>query len=173
MFQVRKVYGHNLGLSACFRQWRAESHCRFIHGYALEVELCFESWELNDNNWVIDFGSLKPVKAFLEATFDHKLIVAQDDPALPLFMDMNQEKARGGRLADVVVIPYVGCEGFASYIYERTHDILSQAAADGNIQGGAENGAYLKYVTVREHGANSATFAPSYPTDFLGNEVPL
>lgn len=168
-FQVRKVYGHNLGLSACFRQWRADSHCRFIHGYALEVEFCFEAPILNDNNWVIDFGSLKEVKQFLVDTFDHKLVVAEDDPAMPLFTDMAQDKGRGGRLADIVILPDVGCEAFAKVIYTQAHSILSAAAASGKLQGGAGNGVFIKYVTVREHGANSATYMPNKLFDLLGN----
>ena len=35
MYRSSKTYGHEIGLSAAFRQWRAQSHCRLIHGYAL------------------------------------------------------------------------------------------------------------------------------------------
>lgn len=154
MYKVTKTYGHNLGLSACFRQWRASSHCRFLHGYALEVKLVFVSPTLNDNNWVIDFGSLKPVKEWLCDTFDHKTIIAIDDPALPLFQVMN--KGRAGKLIDLIVIPFVGCEGFASYIYDNVCRILGEES--GSLQGGTDNHVYLESVEVREHGANSAIY---------------
>ena len=40
-YYSKKKYGHERGLSAAFRQWSAESHCRFIHGYSLEFEFVF------------------------------------------------------------------------------------------------------------------------------------
>ena len=39
-FLSSKKYGHDRGLSTAFRQWRADSHCRFMHGYSLEFN-CF------------------------------------------------------------------------------------------------------------------------------------
>lgn len=149
MYQVTKTYGHNLGLSACFRQWRANSHCRFFHGYALEVKLTFESDVLNDLNWVIDFGSLKPIKQFLVDHFDHKTVVAEDDPDMGRF-----EQLSANGVIDMVVIPFVGCEGFAKFIFDSVNDILQNV----DIQGDTANGVFLKSVEVREHGANSAIY---------------
>ena len=51
-----KKYGHERGLSAAFRQWRADSHCKFLHGYSLEFEFEFGADELDEKNWVVDFG---------------------------------------------------------------------------------------------------------------------
>lgn len=152
MYQVTKTYGHNLGLSACFRQWRATSHCRFLHGYALQVELVFEAPRLNKNNWVIDFGSLKPVKKWLEETFDHKTLVAEDDPEYINFQMMHSQG-----LIDMITVEKTGCEAFAEMIRDKVEGLLEQLALDEELQGGTSNGVYLKSVEVREHGANSAT----------------
>lgn len=103
-----KTYGHEVGLSATFRQWRAKSHCRLLHGYSLSFRFEFEANTLDDKNWVVDFGGLKELRAILEDTFDHKTVVAADDPELEWF----REAARRG-LADIVVLPAVGCEKFA------------------------------------------------------------
>ena len=157
MFEVTKTYGHNLGLSATFRQWRASSHCRFLHGYALEVKFTFRAPRLNANNWVIDFGSLKPVKEWLCDTFDHKTLIAEDDPALPLFEDLSRPK-RNGQLIDIVKVPATGCEGFARYIADKVNEILF--SGDHVPQGGIDNGVFLYSVEVREHGANSAIYYP-------------
>lgn len=151
MYQVTKTYTSSLGLSACFRQWRATSHCRHLHGYALEVKLTFQSDELNALNWVVDFGSLKPVKEFLVDNFDHKTIVAQDDPELDRFHNLWE-----AGLVDLVVIPFVGCEGFAKYIADNVVAILQNV----EVQGDTDNGVFLKSVEVREHGANSAIYFP-------------
>ena len=75
----------NLG-SAAFRQWKStHSHCQYIHGYNLTADITFEAEELDDKGWVADFGGLKDLKTTLEHTFDHKLVVAGDDPLLEKF----------------------------------------------------------------------------------------
>ena len=114
-FYSTKTYGHDLGLSAAFRQWRADSHCRFIHGYALSFKFEFEAEELDIRNWVVDFGGLKGLKGMLENTFDHKLLVAEDDPELEWF----KEAERRG-IAEVVVVQAGGCEKFAELVYNVT-----------------------------------------------------
>lgn len=154
MFRVTKTYGHNLGLSAMFRQPHATSHCRDPHGYALSFKLTFAAPELNANNWVIDFGSLKPVKAWLAETFDHRTILAQDDPALHDFQNLYQKWGFKAPL----VIPFVGCEGFAQY----TADNIIRVLKESDLQGGDQNGVFLESVEVREHEGNSASWhAPS------------
>jgi 6-pyruvoyltetrahydropterin/6-carboxytetrahydropterin synthase len=145
VYRSTKSYGHDIGLSAAFRQWRAESHCRLIHGYALAVHLVFESKELDVRNWVVDFGGLKPFKQILEDTFDHKLLVAEDDPHLQHFMTLQHLG-----LADVVIVPATGCEKFAEMIYEGCEQWLKDAGYGDRVR--------LVSVEVKEHGANSAIF---------------
>ncbi len=144
-YRSTKTYGHDVGLSAAFRQWRAESHCRFLHGYALAVKFVFEADELDARNWCVDFGGMKSLKEWLENTFDHKTIVAQDDPSIEWF----REGHRLGTLS-LIEVPATGCEKFAEYIY---------AAAEAWLD---ENGyaprCRLVSVEVIEHGANSALF---------------
>ena len=86
MYKVVKTFGHNEGLSCCFRQWRAESHCNLLHGYALSIELEFETRILDDRNWVVDFGDFKLIKEFLHKWFDHTTLIAKDDPHLQQFI---------------------------------------------------------------------------------------
>ena len=38
MFRSYKEFN---GYSTAFRQWRAESHCRYVHGYALRFKVWF------------------------------------------------------------------------------------------------------------------------------------
>lgn len=143
-YQVTKYYGHDLGLSAAFRQWRANSHCSFLHGYALAVTLVFEASELDDRNWVIDFGSLKPIKQFLETTFDHKTLVASSDPLLAKFEELNELG-----IIDLVVVPEVGCEKFAELVYQFVDEWLFTSEMKPRV--------WLSKVEVSEHGANSAS----------------
>ena len=140
-----KTYGPESGFSCAFRQWRAESHCRFLHGYPLSFRFLFGSNELDVRNWVVDFGSLKSLKGMLERTFDHKTIVAADDPQMKWFVTAHELG-----IIDLVVLPAGGCEKFAEFAY---------GAADVWLR---DNGYWprvkLIEVEVREHGANSAIY---------------
>lgn len=144
-FLSTKTFGHDLGISCAFRQWKAESHCRFIHGYALAFEFCFAAEELDVRNWVVDFGGLKGLKAILEDTFDHKLVVAEDDPQLDYF---KQGKELG--VLDLVIVPAGGCERFAQMVFEVTEQWLLDAGFAPRCR--------LVSVQVKEHGANSAIY---------------
>ena len=145
MYKSTKTYGHEIGLSAAFRQWRAESHCRFLHGYALAVRFEFETDELDHRLWVVDFGSLKSLKGWLEDTFDHKTVVAEDDPMLEMFEIMG----RNG-LIQLRILPATGCEKFAEIIYGATEVWLRDNGYAPRVR--------LASVEVREHGANSAIY---------------
>lgn len=143
-YRSTKTYGHDVGLSAAFRQWRADSHCRFVHGYALAVRLEFACEELDHRNWVVDFGSLKSLRGWLEDQFDHKLLVAEDDP------DMDTFVAGDGRLWQLRVVPATGCEKFAEIIYGAAEVWLRDNGYAPRVR--------LVSVEVREHGANSAIY---------------
>lgn len=101
-----------------YRQWRADSHCNLIHGYSLTIKFYFGANELDVRNWVADYGGLRDLKAILEENFDHRLLVAENDPDLELF----QELERRG-LAKLTVLPRLGCEGLADFLYEYVNQV--------------------------------------------------
>ena len=142
-FFASKKYGHERGLSAAFRQWRASSHCRFMHGYSFEFEFEFGTNKLDENNWVVDFGSLKGLEAWLRQTFDHKTLVATDDPEYSYYEKMHQKG-----IINMVSVDSTGCEMFAKMAMEFSSDLIVK------LYGGR---CWVESVTVREHGANSAT----------------
>jgi len=145
-FYSTKTYDHNEGLSCAFRQWRAtHSHCRLIHGYALAVKFTFGAKKLDDRNWVQDFGGLKDIKKWLKHMFDHTLCVAEDDPELERFKELEKND-----IVDLRIIPAVGCEKFAEFIYNYVAKIIKDES-QGRV--------WLDSVEVREHGANSAIHA--------------
>ena len=102
-----------------YRQWRADSHCNHLHGYSLSFYFEFESDTLDVRNWVVDFGSLRPLKSLLEDWFDHTLLVATDDP-------MRKELLKLGSigLAKITEVEKTGCEGIADFLYEYINTIL-------------------------------------------------
>lgn len=155
VFESTKTYVHAIGLSACFRQWRAKSHCRFMHGYALEVKLTFRTTTLDQNNWVMDFGGLKPIKAWLEETFDHKTLVAIDDPSLELFQALHL-----AGIIQMVSVKNVGCEGFAEMVFDHVVAWLLTTEHKDRV--------WLCSAEVREHQGNSAVVHAIPTGGFVG-----
>ena len=144
-YQSTKTYGHNIGLSACFRQPHANhSHCRFLHGYSLAFRFTFQAAELDERNWVVDFGGLKPLKKWLEDTFDHKVVLDENDPMMYHF-----ETLQTVGVAELTVLNGVGVEMFAKHAYNF---------ADKLVREMTDNRCWVVSVECMEHGANSAIY---------------
>lgn len=140
-----KTYGHNIGLSACFRQPHADhSHCRFLHGYSLQFKFVFSCDELDERNWVVDFGGLKPLKAWLEDNFDHKVVLDSNDWALDNFRALEE-----AGLAQLNILDGVGVEKFAEHAFNKAQEIV-QEMSDGRC--------WVVSCECAEHGANSAIY---------------
>jgi 6-pyruvoyltetrahydropterin/6-carboxytetrahydropterin synthase len=149
-FQSTKIFD---GFSTVFRQWRADgTHCQFIHGYGISFKITFEG-ELDEKNWVWDFGGMKRAKgtidgmnpkAWMDFMFDHTTIVAEDDPYLELFKDMDT-----GKLIQLRVIPATGAEQFAKYIYDKVNKFVLEET---------NNRVRVTQVEFKEHNKNSAIY---------------
>ncbi len=142
-----KTYGHNIGLSAVFRQPHADhSHCHLLHGYSLQFKFVFGCSDLDNKNWAVDFGGLKPLKAWLEDNFDHKTCVDKDDPLKSRLIDLESYG-----LADIREFDGVGAEKFAEHAW-RFADKLVREATDDRC--------WCESAECAEHGANSAIYTP-------------
>ena len=149
-YQSSKVFD---GFSTVFRQWKAETtHCRFVHGYGISFKVYFEG-ELDERNWVWDFGGMKRAKTLIDGKspkewmdymFDHTLVVAEDDPELEAFKQMD----RAG-VAQVRIVPATGAERFAQFIYDKLNPFISEET-EGRVK--------ISKVEFREHGKNSAIY---------------
>ena len=149
-FQSTKVFD---GYSTVFRQWRAEgTHCSFLHGYGISFKIVFEG-ELDERNWVWDFGGMKrakntidgmPPKAWMDYMFDHTYIIAEDDPFLPLAIEMDKTE-----IAQVRVIPATGAEQFAKFIYDKVSEFIKIET---------NNRVRVVSVEFKEHNKNSAIY---------------
>ena len=129
--------------STTFRQWKADSHCHYDHGYDLVFEAIFESKRLDERNWVVDFGSLKSFKGWLERMFDHTSLVAEDDPQIEWFREAHK---RG--IKDVREVLATGCEATARMCFEFMESWL--------VDNGYSPRVRLVKFEVREHDGNSA-----------------
>ena len=140
-----KTYGHNIGLSAVFRQPNADhSHCHLLHGYSLAFKFTFGCKDLDDKNWAVDFGGLKPLKAWLENMFDHKLVLDKNDPHLDQFQQLEDMD-----LAEIRIFDGVGAEMFAKHAFEFADELIREKT-DGRC--------YVVECECMEHGANSAIY---------------
>jgi 6-pyruvoyltetrahydropterin/6-carboxytetrahydropterin synthase len=150
-FESSKVFD---GFSTVFRQHPAKgTHCRFIHGYGISFKVYFEG-ELDHRNWVWDFGGMKRAKTLIDGKspkdwmdymFNHTLIVAENDPELRAFQQMDQ-----AGVAQVRVIPATGAEKFAEYIYNKLNKF---------VQSETENRVKVTKVKFMEHGKNAAYYS--------------
>jgi 6-pyruvoyltetrahydropterin/6-carboxytetrahydropterin synthase len=149
-FQSTKLFD---GYSACFRQWKAEgTHCRFLHGYAVSFRVWFEG-ELDERNWVWDFGGMKRAKgniegmspkAFFDYLLDHTTIVAEDDPYLENFKQLHYDG-----VIQLRILPATGCERFAEYLHLKINTFLLEET-NGRVR--------ATKVEVYEHERNSASY---------------
>ena len=149
-FQSSKVFD---GFSTVFRQWKAkETHCRFLHGYGISFKVYFEG-ELDEKNWVWDFGGMKRAKTridglqpkkWMDYMFDHTVIIAEDDPELQAFVQMGK-----AGVAQVRVIPATGAEKFAEYIYSNINEFV-KTETDNRVR--------VTKVKFMEHGKNAAYY---------------
>ena len=150
-FQSSKVFD---GFSTVFRQWKAKTtHCRFVHGYGISFKVYFEGG-LDERNWVWDFGGMKRAKTkidgkspkeWMDYMFDHTLIVAEDDPHLNAFKNMEE-----AGVAQVRVIPATGAEKFAEYIYHKLNKFV-ETETEGRVR--------VTKVKFMEHGKNAAYYS--------------
>jgi len=152
-FQSSKVFD---GFSTVFRQWRANTtHCQYLHGYGVSFKVYFEG-DVDHRNWVWDFGGMKRAKTqidgmspkeWMDYMFDHTLICAEDDPALPEFRKLEHEG-----IVQLRVIPATGAEKFAEYIYNKLNDFV-QTETEGRVR--------VTKVKFAEHGKNAAYYVES------------
>ena len=129
--------------SCAFRQWKADSHCKYIHGYRLVAKFWFECDRLDERNWVVDFGGLKELKQVLEKQFDHTLCVSADDPLLEQFKALHASGAADLR----IMHKGVGIERTAEWCFD---------VADAHVRGITKNRCWVQKVEVWEHEKNSA-----------------
>ena len=150
IYQSTKVID---GFSTVFRQWRATgTHCKFLHGYSLSFKIVFEG-ELDKRYWVWDFGGMKRAKMKIDGKnpkewfdfmFDHTTIIADDDPHLPVFLEMENKG-----LIQLRTLPAVGAEKFAEYVFKKVGKFISEET-EGRVR--------VVSVEAREHEKNSAIF---------------
>ena len=81
----------------------------------------------------------------MDYMFDHTLIVAEDDPEVEAFKQMDT-----AGVAQVRVIPATGAEKFAEYIYSNINEFV-KTETDNRVR--------VTKVKFMEHGKNAAYYS--------------
>ena len=125
---------------------------RFLHGYAVSFRVWFEG-ELDERNWVFDFGGMKRATTTIEGMspkdyftylLDHTTIVAEDDPYMETFKQMDKDG-----IIQLRILQDVGCEKFAEHLYNTINKFL-YVETNGRVK--------ATKVEVYEHERNSASY---------------
>jgi len=87
MFSITRefhfCYGHRL--------LGYDGKCAHPHGHNGRVEITLESETLDARGMVLDFSELKRiVNDWLEENFDHKMVLAENDPLVPVLAAMHE-----------------------------------------------------------------------------------
>ena len=85
------------------RQWKHNGHCRYVHGYSRSFTFLFTANKLDENGFVVDFSSLRPLEEKLREQFDHTFLVNFDDPLLETW-----ERLHSQEVLDLRVMKNVG-----------------------------------------------------------------
>lgn len=137
-------------ISTGHRQWRDNSHCSYAHGYGRTVKIIFGAYELDERGWVVNFsrsGPLKGVKEWLEGQWDHRLLLAHDDPRVPDFKEAHEKG-----MVDVNVLPEEygpGIELSCKMVYDYV---------DTQVREHTNGRCWVESVEIWEHENNSAIY---------------
>jgi 6-pyruvoyltetrahydropterin/6-carboxytetrahydropterin synthase len=87
MFAVTReidfCYGHRL--------LNYDGKCRFLHGHNGRAVITLAADALDDRGMVLDFSDIKNVvTAWIDQNLDHRMILHQDDPALPVLQQLGE-----------------------------------------------------------------------------------
>lgn len=81
--QIDFCYGHRL--------LNYDGKCRHLHGHNGKVELVLEPSRLDQRGMAYDFTDIKKlVKTWIDKTLDHRMILHEADPLLPLLQEMKE-----------------------------------------------------------------------------------
>lgn len=86
--------------------------CRFLHGHNGKAVICLEGEQLDERGMLVDFTDIKKkLRTWIDDNLDHRMILHQDDPLLPMFLAQQEP---------VHVIPVnPTAENIARVIYEQ------------------------------------------------------
>jgi 6-pyruvoyltetrahydropterin/6-carboxytetrahydropterin synthase len=126
------------------RQHHHAGHCAQIHGHNWAITLTFACREPDVNGFVVDFGELKYLKAWIDKHLDHACLFNEDDPEKDALL------ASANHLFKTYILPNCSCEGLARHIYEVFNPLVLKQTDDR---------VWIIQVEIEEDSKNSAAYS--------------
>lgn len=142
MLTCKKSY-HDIPFA--HRQHRHPGHCAFIHGHNWTITLTFACHEPDESGFVVDFGKLKYLKAWIDTHLDHACLFNEGD------LEKDALLGQFAHLFKPYVLPSCSSEGLAKHLY-GIFDPMVGAETKGRV--------WITKVEIEEDGKNSAAFCP-------------
>jgi 6-pyruvoyltetrahydropterin/6-carboxytetrahydropterin synthase len=142
MITCRKTY---TDIPFAHRQHHHDGHCALIHGHNWAFTLTFGCHEPDANGFVVDFGRLKFIKAWIEQHLDHACVFNDSDPLREQIVSACPGAWK------VYVVPSCSCEGLAQHLFAIFDHLVRQQTL---------HRAFVISVEVVEDSKNSATYVP-------------
>ncbi|MBL9211328.1 MAG: 6-carboxytetrahydropterin synthase [Opitutaceae bacterium] len=137
----RKIY---TDIPWAHRQHRHDGHCAQLHGHNWGIAITFGCTELDANGFVVDFGRLKYLRAWLDEHLDHACVFNRDDPLRAALTAVG-----GPAVWKVYLVDCCSCEGMARHLW-GVFDALVRRETGGR--------AHVLSVEVTEDSRNSALY---------------
>ena len=126
------------------RQHMHDGHCSFIHGHNWDIRVTFSCEHTDANGFVVEFGKLKFLKAWIDDNLDHACAFSKNDPLKDKLIAAAPEAWK------VFVCDECSCEGLARKFYEVFNKLV------GDATGGRVS---VISVEVSEDKKNTAIFS--------------
>lgn len=143
---MNRIEKEFIGYPFAHRQPNHDGHCKLIHGHNWDfiVVIQAEDHQLDENDFVYDFGKFKKLKDWFTEMFDHTCLINESDPLLEKFTTMHEEG-----MLNLKVVPSASAEGLAKLVFNKINNDFDLGLAR------------LVSVTVREDYKNSAIYSAS------------
>ena len=97
----------------------------------------------------MDFGDLRDVKQWLEDQWDHRLLLASDDPHISDFQKMHELGTMNINIMDVTKGWGPGIEASCKFVFDHVSPLIDKKT-EGRVK--------LVQVEIWEHERNSAVY---------------
>ncbi len=125
------------------RQHLHDGLCAFVHGHNWDISVTFACADLDENGFVVDFGKLKFLKAWIDENLDHACVFSKADPLAQTLISAAPEAWKA------YFVEQCSCEGIAKHLF---------GVFDALVRENTNSRAWVAAVQVWEDKKNVARF---------------
>lgn len=138
-------------ISTGHRNWQESGKCAWTHGHGRIVEITFGASELDNRGTSVSNNDLGVIENWLKNEWDHRILIAHDDPLLPEFNALHE---LGGINLNIMHSPYgPSVEQSSTYVFDKVDHIIKEIT---------NNRCWVQLVQIWEH-YNTAIMYGSFP----------